>query len=407
MNKYKKGFTPEQAALIALNLDTYKTLDYADQKMMDGEYSFGHNVCLTGELLNEARDILNALIEETCLAHEYDQNNSNKINCLEIYSTYYDEQFNHEFDPQKTQLTKASLAKWFDEAGKTDISKKFKDPEKVITINHFKQAYTAEHSSLIAVGLQNYNSINSAKDYSESQEIEICNAQREVERGGEFTPFDIDERLKDDSINIAIKLKEALIDEIKLACEWNDFENNAHDYAGIGINPNNFTPNSITDIVIYREEINENKQTNYNSTLITKESVATWLWNNGQTQYAVNVLPNIEKILLERSVIESKNKYTWGNLTQVSNKNKSAKTIRTPEYSIIDSLGIMAYLLSLKSSQYNVSKKPNASQIKEAVQRVIDENDLDNNDENKLMISNLNKDINLAFKQLDGRLIKK
>ena len=67
----------------------------------------------------------------------------------------------------------------------------------------------------------------------------------------------------------------------------------------------------------------------------------------------------------------------------------------------------MSYLLSLKYSQYNVSKKPNASQIKEAVQRVIDENDLDNNDENKLMISNLNKDINLAFKQLDGRLIKK
>jgi hypothetical protein len=402
MNKYQKGFTPEEAALIAVSLESYRTLDNAE-KHIDDELCLGHVTRVTGEQLNEAMDIIKALKEETWRAHEYEQSSSNQSSCLEIYISMYNQKFNGVFDTDYSQLTKASLAKWFEEVGEVDISKKFKEPEKVIAINPFKQAYTAEHAALISVGLNTYDSIDLAIESSSYQSELIGQAQREVERGGEYTDFEVDPLLEDDSISNAINIKGALIDEIKLAYKWEEFNLTAQDYDEIGINPNTITPNSYTDIIIHQEALNEDKKINYFSTLVTKESVATWLWNNGQYNYATNVLPNIESLLKDKQVAESKSTQQWNTTAQnTNNKEQPTKTTRTSDSSLIDSLGIMAWMLSKKIGTFQHGNKPNAKQIKDQVENIINELKLDNED-NKLEVSNLNKDISTALRQLEGR----
>jgi len=131
--------------------------------------------------------------------------------------------------------------------------------------------------------------------------------------------------------------------------------------------------------------------------------VATWLWNNGQINYATNVLPNIESLLKDKQVAEHKRQQQW-NTTAQSTKDmeQPTKTTRTSSSSLIDSLGIMAWMLSKKSNQFRHGDKPNAKQIKEHVEIIVNELKLDNED-NKLEVSNLNKDISTALKQLESR----
>ena len=87
----------------------------------------------------------------------------------------------------------------------------------------------------------------------------------------------------------------------------------------------------------------------------------------------------------------------------MNTEKKTARPIRTPESTLLDSLGLMAWLLSKKSNRFQNGEKPNASQIKKAVEDIVIGLDLNNDPDNQLMLSNLNKDIKLSLKQLEGR----
>ncbi|MEI8645040.1 hypothetical protein P4S60_05275 [Pseudoalteromonas sp. Hal040] len=88
---------------------------------------------------------------------------------------------------------------------------------------------------------------------------------------------------------------------------------------------------------------------------------------------------------------------------EVGDKDESEQSVelklRTPEQSLIDSLGLMALLLSKKSTIYERANKPNSYQIKEAIQTLVDDLGIDQN-ENKLLISNLDRDITTAYRHL-------
>ncbi len=422
MNKYKKGFTPEEAALIAVGLSQHQEIPYLRQQQAPQAPQGGftpadisdiqHTINEENKKITQAREIMEALVDETYLSYKFEQNESGIKSVLEIYKhVFYNDDADY-FYSEKTQLTKASLAKWFEQAGEINISKKFREPEKVVAINRFKQAYTAEHASLIAVGLQDYNSIESAIQESEYQEDQIFNAQREIERGSEFTDFKVDERLNDDSILNAIKLKEALIDEIKVRYQNINFDLVSADFAGIGKNPNVISPSRSTEIIIDCESYENKDDIKYEETLITKHSVAIWLWNSGQKEYAINVNENIEEVIQENTNRKNDLAKLVNNTSVAIEDGHSAGTelnkrntpiMRTPESSLLDSLGVMAWLLSKKTSKFQRSDKPNASQIKENVVTVINALGLNENTDNKIMFSNLNKDISTALKQLEGR----
>ncbi|WP_019025670.1 hypothetical protein [Colwellia piezophila] len=406
MSKYKKGYTPEEAALIAVNLESYRTLENAE-KYIDDELCLGHTTCVTAEQLNEAMDIIKALKEETWLVHEEESSS-----CLEIYLPSYNQQFNGIFDPDYSQLTKASLAKWFEEAGEINISKIFKGPVKIVPINHFKQAFTAEHAALIAVGLQYYSSIESALEGRQYQEEELFHAKRVIEQGGEYTDLEVDPKLEGDSIYNATNIKEALLEEIKIGYQNLNFNLVAADFAGIGMNPNAISPSRGTDIVIDCEKYENKDDIKYEETLITKHSVAIWLWNHGYKKYAINVQGNIEEIIQENTNRKNDLAKLINNTSVAIEDGHSAGTdlhkkntpiMRTPESSLLASLGVMAWLLSKKTSKLQRNDKPNASQIKEIVVTVINDLGLNENTDNKIMFSNLNKDISTALRQLEGR----
>jgi hypothetical protein len=435
MNKYKKGFTPDEAALIAVNLSDYKnktafgidlskckSIDQAktevcdiisrlaqmaivtqsqDIEKLNGTQKQIDNYEEVETSLEHAEDIKNALIAETWHAYEYFCGNSSKKTVLEIYQEFFINPDCNDLWPEKTQLTKASLAKWFDEASEKEISKKFKEPKKVVSINPFKQAYTAEHAALIAVGLRTYDSIELAIEISEHQSEQIANAEWEVERGGEYTSFEVDKLLEDDSITNAINLKDAFIDEIKLASEIEGYESSYVEYCEIGETPPS-APHP-TDIVIYSEEVNKEKTIDHSETLITKESVSIWLLNNGQTKYAKNILPNIEEIIKEKVLADNQRQQQWNQTASTNTKEQPTKKPRTHDNSLIDSIGIMAWLLSKKINTFKRGDKPNASEIKKYVENVINDLELNNDEDNKIQISNLNKDIATALRQLEGR----
>ena len=83
--------------------------------------------------------------------------------------------------------------------------------------------------------------------------------------------------------------------------------------------------------------------------------------------------------------------------------NKQSK-IRTPEESLIDSLGLMAWLLSKKSNIFERNEKPNALQIQKAVEARINDLGLNDSEPKSIMITNLNRDITNAVNQLKQKL---
>jgi hypothetical protein len=418
MNKYKKGFTPEEAALIAVGLSQHQEIPYMRQQQAPQGFRSAETndiqdtIKEENEKIVQAREIMKALIDETYLSYKFERNESGKKTVLEIYKHDFYNQDEDYLDPEKTQLTKASLAKWFQEAGEINIRNLFKEPEIVAPINHFKQAYTAEHAALIAVGLQSYNSIDTAIEGFSFQDNKIIEEKYERENGGCYPDFEIDENLFGDSISNANNLKEALIEEIKIGYQNINFNLIAADFAGIGMNPNAISPSRGTDIVIECEKYENKDDIKYEETLITKNSVAIWLWNNGYKEYAINVQGNIEEIIQENTNRKNDLAKLIDNTSVAIGDGHSAGTelnkrntpiMRTPESSLLDSLGVMAWLLSTKTTQLKLGDKPNASQIKAKIEVVINELGFNEKTDDKVMISNLNKDISTALKQLEGR----
>jgi hypothetical protein len=169
MNKYKKGLTPDEVAFIAINLSgndankingidlsCYLTVEAAITGVNETIELFGRhsetstrqddekpNLCdfeIVAKLLNQALEIKAALVDETYRAHEYEHTISSRETILKIYNEYYHSHDEHHLWPEKTQLTKESIADWFADIGEKKISKKFRPHKKNVPINPFKQA---------------------------------------------------------------------------------------------------------------------------------------------------------------------------------------------------------------------------------------------------------------------------
>ena len=171
------------------------------------------------------------------------------------------------------------------------------------------------------------------------------------------------------------------------------------DLCELGIGPEEGKPSRETDIVILKKVMTDDSCIDFDRTLISKKSIAIWLWNNAEVDYAKNILPNIEVVI--QDMIKSENTESYDHT--MNNEKKTARRIRTPESTLLDSLGLMAWLLSKKSNRFQNGEKPNASQIKKAVEDIVIGLDLNNDPDNQLMLSNLNKDIQLSLKQLESR----
>jgi len=304
MNKYKKGFTPEEAALIAVGLSQHQKIPYKRQQQAPQAgftpadiSDIQHTITEENKKISQAHEIMEAIIDETYLSYKFERNESGTEPVLEIYKHDFYNQDEEYIYPEKTQLTKASLAKWFEKAGELNISNIFKEPKKLIPINNFKQAYTAEHAALIAVELKHYSSIESAIQSEQHQAEELFHAKRVIEQGGEYTDLFLDPRLEDDSIYNATNIKDALIEEIKIGYQNLNYNLVAADFVGIGMNPNAISPSRMTEIVIDCEKYENKSDIKYEETLITRHSVAVWLWQSGHKKYAVNVESNIEEMI--------------------------------------------------------------------------------------------------------------
>jgi hypothetical protein len=430
MNKYKKGFTPDEAALIAVNLsgsDVDSTYGINLSKYLSVEEALKGVSQINGQsqmlsfitqpqgdelskerlntpekfetvirLLVQAEDIQKALVTEACVANDYEHNRTSMETTLLIYQACYYNDDSDCFWAERSLLTKESLADWFAEMGENEVSKKFKPPKPSTKINPFKKAFIAEHVALITVGLHEYHSIENAEKCAHEQYNSIAEAKYSAQKGDYYDELNIDERLEESLIYDAISLKEAILEEIKLASETEAYRSSYLEYLDIGETPPPEPPS--TDIIIYREE-DDNE-----STLITKESVAIWLWRTGQNEYATNLYPNIKSLIIEIESVEPIMLQQPIDIAQKESiQEEIIKTSRTPESSLLDSLGIMAWLLSEKSTKFKRGSKPNSLQIKTAIESVIADLGLDDNADNLIMISNLNKDIALAIRQLGNR----
>lgn len=412
MNKYKKGFTPDEAALIAVGFTSHSNLDALEsdisvsladlksiEKYLPSEEEIYASKDQKGayiesrvkELINEAKNIRDALRSELLLAYAFEKGKVNKKTSLEIYLVQFTDSDENDICTLSSQLTKASLAKWFDAADQVYMSKKFKD-EKLSTINPFKKSFTAEHSALIAVGLNKYSSIDEVFEELNYQNEQIADAEWQIEKGGEYTDFEIDESLNYDLINDAENIKKALIDEINKAINVES-----------GINESNSNGGNTAEIELCRDAISVDvKAMSSDSIVITKQSVAIWLWKNGQVEYAKKILGNIETVIQNNPSPKNlcNSEYSPNDINA---DEKTLKSIRTPDSSLVDSLGLMAWLLSKKSNRFERGDKPNALQIKEAIQNIVVSLDLNKDPDNRMMLSNLNRDIALSFEQLEGR----
>ena len=396
MNKYKKGFTPDEVALIAIDFEKYIDLDSVEDdinQMLDNSLSLkkyfpAGEIIYANEweeeayvesyvkgLISEARDIRDALRSEVLLAYEDEHSEKAKKTILEIYQLEYTSSDRKEICTSNTQLTKASLAKWFAAADQEYASNKFND-KKLARINIFKREFVAEHAALVAVGLEYFSSIYLAK-------VEL-NTQNENISEDEDEGY-----ISYSSIYDAENIKKALIDEIQVALD-----------NGLVADRNKFNISRATDIEIYSNEEIDSNEVDLNSILITKQSIAIWLWNNGQVEYAKNVLANIE-VLIQETDTSKKEPHIKGFPNNTSTK--AVMPIRTPESSLIDSIGIMAWLLSKKVAKFERGDKPNASQIMTAIENAVLALELNQDSESKIMLSNLNKDITLSLRQLEGR----
>lgn len=413
MNKYKKGFTPDEAALIAVGFTDHNNLDVleddisvslADSKSLEKYLPAEEEVYApkdqkdayiesrVKELINEAKNIRDALRSELLLAYAFEEEKINKKTSLEIYLVQFMDSDKNEICTLSSQLTKASLAKWFDAADQVYMSKKFKD-EKLSTINPFKKSFTAEHSALIAVGLKKYYSIDEVFDELNYQNEQIADAEWQIEKAGEYTDFEIDESLSYDLINDAKNIKKALIDEIKIAIDVESVISESNSSCGNAAGIELCSDATSIDV----------KAMSLESITITKQSVAIWLWESGQVEYAKNIFANVETLIQNKPL--HKNLSNSKSSSKEINASKSLlESVGIPESSLLDAMGIMALLLSKQNTKFKHGETPNALQIKIAIESMVEDFGLNKDTDNRIMLSNLNKAITISWNQLKGRI---
>lgn len=121
-------------------------------------------------------------------------------------------------------------------------------------------------------------------------------------------------------------------------------------------------------------------------TTVSRESAAQWFLAQGEIEKAKLLMPSIEN----------------GSISLTGQQPpKPITEPRTPEPSLLDSIGIMAYMLSKTSKIYARSDKPNKSQIAKGVRAMAEELGIEPEG-----LSNLERDISTALTGLMPRMKK-
>jgi hypothetical protein len=117
-------------------------------------------------------------------------------------------------------------------------------------------------------------------------------------------------------------------------------------------------------------------------TTVTRESAAQWFLSVGAIDQAKILMPSIETGAIALA-------------SQDNSKDSTQDIARTPEPSLLDSLGIMAIMLAKKQTNLSRGSKPNASQIVTAIEKTAAEYGYPLE-----QISNLQRDIAKAVKKV-------
>jgi hypothetical protein len=214
----------------------------------------------------------------------------------------------------------------------------------------WKRTLTAEEMALIVLGLDNFKSIN------------------EVSMSDFTLPNDLDRYI---IVEEARAICAALLEEIILV---DPFTN----YVDERVIENTHL------IVAARASFGDEGYMNPELTTVTRESAAQWFLSVGDIEKAKRLMPSIETGSISLT-------------SQNSLKDSSQNMPRTPEPSLINSLGMMAIMLAKKQANLSRNNKPNASQIVIAIEQTAAEHGF-----SLEQISNLQKDISMAVKKVLG-----
>tara|TARA_B100001063_G_scaffold242251_1_gene270572 strand:+ start:1079 stop:1762 length:684 start_codon:yes stop_codon:yes gene_type:complete len=207
----------------------------------------------------------------------------------------------------------------------------------------WKQYLTAEHIALIVTGLDNYISTDKALSDIDGPTA-YCHAVK------------------------AIAIRDNLIDEITLL----DKQMIESSY-----------------LVISTRATTDEGCLNAEQTTITRESAAQWFLSLGDLGGAQLLIPSIEN-----------NSLLPKQITKPRAPEKSSK-LRVPESSLLDSLGILAYMLSESAPKFKWGENPNAKGIAEAIAQKAASLGVEVKE-----LTNLQKDISIAVEKVAPRIKK-
>lgn len=270
-------------------------------------------------------------------------------------------------------------------------------------INKFRRGLTAEEATLIATDLTRHGTIRRAKEYLRSDAIAELFETAEAEIKGasinrthaNITLDDVKEHDKElKNLDDAEQIYEALLDEVSISCEWHDYLSGEVELyiQDCIVQPHNETLLEVFQITRMAPDDEYSYCPIPTQTTIKKVSLAKWFYNH---------VPEKANLF---DPTESYKTIETGHSIGTDTNQKNTIEVRTPESSLIDSLGLMSWLLSKKTKTFERGEKPNAKQIKEAIERAINDLGINNDEDNKIIVSNLNKDISTALKQLERRL---
>ncbi len=156
-------------------------------------------------------------------------------------------------------------------------------------LNRFKRGLTAEEAALIASNLERFDSLLDAKRALQSKEDLVMAAEAELanpynDMGYSSMSWDDVEshRIDCENLNEAEQICEALLDEVSIACHWDDYLSGKIELYDNGIPsaPSNETP--LKAFEVWRNAPDD--EYSYcpipRQTTITKVSLAKWFYNH-------------------------------------------------------------------------------------------------------------------------------
>jgi len=156
-------------------------------------------------------------------------------------------------------------------------------------VNKFKRGLTAEEASLIASGLERFDSLRDAKRTLQSEEESVMSAEAELTNPYNDSGYasmswgDVEAHNTDcQNLNEAEQVYEALLDEVLISCQWHDHLSGEVELYLTDIIP---PPSNDTHLEVFQISRNapDDEYSFYpipRRTTITKVSLAKWFHNH-------------------------------------------------------------------------------------------------------------------------------